>query len=171
MPPSKSSSDGTPEADKPGMSAGLSFRLATQADARDIEALTNAAYAKWIPAIGRKPLTMTFDYSKILRVRHVELAHENATLAGVLDMELSPGHALIKNLAVAPQFQKQGIGKALLARADLLGLKAGCSVIRLNTNAAFTENISFYKQMGYTVARFAPFRGGFIAQMDKPISK
>ncbi len=153
------------------MSAGLTFRLATQDDARDIEALTHAAYAKWIPSIGREPLTMAFDYSKIVRIRHVELAFENATLAGVLDMELSPGHALIKNLAVAPQFQKQGIGKALLARADLLGLKAGCSLMRLYTNAAFSENISFYKQMGYTVARFAPFRGGFIAHMDKPISK
>ncbi len=153
------------------MNAGLSFRLATSADARDIEALTYAAYTKWISVIGREPLTMKFDYSKIVRIRHVELAFEDAALAGVLDMELSPGHALIKNLAVAPVYQKRGIGKALLARADLLGLKAGCSVMRLYTNAAFAENISFYKQMGYTVARFAPFRGGFIAHMDKPISK
>lgn len=112
MSPSKSSSDGKQDVDKPGMSAGLLFRLATQADARDIEALTHAAYAKWIPTIGRKPLTMAFDYGKILRVRHVELAHENATwLAGVLDMELSPGHTLIKNLAVAPQFQNRALAR------------------------------------------------------------
>lgn len=42
----------------------LQLRRATAADAANVRALARAAYAKWVPLIGREPIPMTADYDR-----------------------------------------------------------------------------------------------------------
>ena len=43
------------------------IRRAGAADAPAIHALTQSAYAKWVPVIGRRPLPMATDYDQAVR--------------------------------------------------------------------------------------------------------
>jgi ribosomal protein S18 acetylase RimI-like enzyme len=57
----------------------------------------------------------------------------------------------INYLAVAPEHQRHGHGREILAHAERLLLAAGCPKINLQireTNSAVTE---FYKALGYTI--------------------
>ena len=57
------------------------LRRAGPADAAAIAALTQAAYAKWVPVIGRKPLPMTADYHRAVVEHQIELVENSAQLA------------------------------------------------------------------------------------------
>ena len=46
------------------------MRRATPADAATVRDLTRAAYAKWIPLIGREPKPMTVNYERAV-VDHI----------------------------------------------------------------------------------------------------
>src|SRR5262245_42628278 len=50
-----------------------SFRRATAADSATIAALTRAAYAHYVPRLGREPQPMTTDYDQILAAHPVWL--------------------------------------------------------------------------------------------------
>ena len=49
------------------------IRRATTDDAPRVGLLTRAAYAKWVPVIGREPLPMKVDYAAAVREHWVDL--------------------------------------------------------------------------------------------------
>ena len=63
------------------MSSLHAFRRATPADANVIRDITRAAYAKWIPLIGREPLPMTIDYSQAVIDHLIDLHEDGAVLS------------------------------------------------------------------------------------------
>src|SRR5262245_43393767 len=91
------------------------LRRAAEPDAPAILALTRAAYAKWVPVIGREPLPMNADYSDILRKDRVDLIYVGPVLAALMHTTRKPDHLEIYNVAVAPGFQGRGLGRRLLA--------------------------------------------------------
>ena len=145
----------------------IHIRQAGPQDATAITALTHAAYAKWVPVIGRKPLPMTVDYTEALRHHRIDLLHENHTLAALIEMVPKDGFTLIENLAVSPGFQKHGHGRRLLAHAEALTAAQGHSVLRLYTNQKFEENISFYLALGYKIFLEEPITGDVLVHMEK----
>lgn len=58
------------------VSGALTLRQAVPADAPAIRALTRAAYAKWVPLIGREPKPMTADYEQAVRHHRFDLLYE-----------------------------------------------------------------------------------------------
>lgn len=145
----------------------IHIRQAGPQDAAAITALTHAAYAKWVPVIGRKPLPMTVDYTEALRHHRVDLLHENHILAALIETVPKDGFTLIENLAVAPGFQKHGHGRRLLAHAEALAAAQGHPVLRLYTNQKFEENISFYLALGYKIFLEQPITDGVLVHMEK----
>ena len=143
------------------------LRRAVPGDAAAIAALTQQAYAKWIPVIGRAPKPMTADYDAALRDHLIDLLYVGDDLAALIEMILEPDHLLIENLAVAPAFQGGGHGRRLLAHAEELAASRGFGEVKLYTNKLFVENIRFYERLGYRQEREEPFRGGFITHMNK----
>ncbi len=129
--------------------APLRLRQAGPADAPAIRALTRAAYAKWVPLIGREPKPMGADYAAAVRLHRFDLLEADGVLAALLETIPAPDHLLVENLAVAPAFQRQGLGRRLMALAEDLARAAGFSQVRLYTNARFGENISLYASLGY----------------------
>jgi ribosomal protein S18 acetylase RimI-like enzyme len=137
------------------------LRRAAEPDAPAILALTRAAYAKWVPVIGREPLPMRADYSDILRNDRVDLLYVGSVLGALIHTIRKPDHLEIYNVAVAPGFQGRGLGRRLLEHAEMLATSLGYDEVRLFTNKAFAENIEIYLRVGYEIYREEPFMGGF----------
>jgi ribosomal protein S18 acetylase RimI-like enzyme len=131
--------------------AGL--RRATPADTTAVRDLTRAAYAKWVPVIGREPGPMNADYGRAVRDHMVDLLHLGSELAALIEMRPEVDHLLIVNVAVSPAHQGRGYGRALLGHAEELARSLGLEDVRLYTNGSFTDNIKLYKRVGYRVDR------------------
>lgn len=136
------------------------FRRATLDDAAAITALTRAAYALWVPVIGREPLPMTIDYVQAVQDHLIDLVHQDNAVVGLIEMVPKTDHLWIENVAVAPAVKGRGLGRRLMAHAETVALGLGLPEIRLLTNVAFAENLPFYQSLGFSEDRREPFRGG-----------
>lgn len=70
----------------------------------------------------------------------------------IADYECSFNDSLknIMGIAVAPSYRKQGIGRALLTKAETWARDTGAAGIRLVSSVGRTEAHKFYAAMGYT---------------------
>ncbi|CDX61199.1 GCN5-related N-acetyltransferase [Mesorhizobium plurifarium] len=148
----------------------IRFRAAEAADAVAIRDIVRAAYAKWVPMIGREPLPMRADYEKAVAEHPFDLAVAQDRIVGMLETMLADDHLWIENVCVAPDAQGRGIGRLLLERAEHKAREAGRDELRLLTNGAFEANVSLYRRQGYTVDREEPFMNGTTVYMSKRIA-
>ena len=102
----------------------LSFRLGGPADAGNVRGIVMAAYAKWVPVIGREPMPMRADYDLALRKHRFDLAIEDGAIVGLIETILHDDHLFIENVAVRPEAQGRGVARAAveLAVADAAAL-------------------------------------------------
>ena len=128
-------------------------RRATTADAVAVRELTRAAYAKWVPILGREPRPMTADYDAAVREHLVDLLHVGGEAVALIEMAPKADHLLIVNVAVVPGQQGQGYGRALMAHAEGVARSLNLNEMRLYTNALFAENLRLYSRLGYRVDR------------------
>jgi len=127
----------------------LPLRRATAADAANVRALTRAAYAKWVPLIGREPIPMTADYDRAVVDHIIDLWEDRGELLALIEAIRASDHLSIENIAVRPDQQGNGLGSKLLDHAERFAISLGLDEIRLYTNAAFASNLSFYSRRGY----------------------
>jgi GNAT superfamily N-acetyltransferase len=146
-----------------------SLRLALPADAPAIAALTDAAYAKYIPLIGRKPQPMTADYAQMAAAHPIWLLYLDQELAGLLALEREPECLLIYSVVVRPELQGRGLGRYLLRLAEDEARAAGYGRIRLYTNERFTKNIELYLRLGYLETGREAYLGTELVHMAKQL--
>jgi ribosomal protein S18 acetylase RimI-like enzyme len=146
-----------------------SLRRATPEDAPAIAALTNDAYAKYIPLIGRKPQPMTADYRQMAADHPVWLLYLGDELAGLLVLELEPETVLIYSVAIRPDLQGRGLGRRLLEWAEKQAIQAGYRKMRLYTNEHFVENIELYKRACYHETGREDYLGTQLVHMAKQL--
>lgn len=147
----------------------LTLRTAVPADAAAIRDLTRAAYAKWVPVIGREPKPMGADYEAAVREHRFDLLHVAAELAALIETLDEGDQLLIVNVAVSPGHQGQGLGRRLLAHAEGLAVAQGYARIRLYTNQRFEENIALYQRVGYRIDRAEAVSAGVVIHMSKAL--
>lgn len=146
----------------------IDFRPARPDDAAFIRDLVRAAYAKWVPVIGREPQPMKADYTRAVIEHQIDLLHADGVVVGLIETRLESDHLWIENIAVTPVRQGQGYGMLLLGNAEHRASTAGLNELRLLTNEAMTANIALYERVGYTVDRREPFiSGGITLYMSK----
>jgi GNAT superfamily N-acetyltransferase len=151
-----------------------SFRRATAADAATVHDITHAAYAKWVPVIGRMPKPMTADYDKAVVNNVIDLLEEDGRPIALIEMipelSLEPAHLLIENIAVMPERHGEGIGSVLLERAQSIARGFGVNEMRLYFNAKFVANHLFYARRGFVeFAREPHPAGGEVVHMKKSL--
>jgi len=129
------------------------IRRATTADAVAVRELTRAAYAKWVPVLGREPRPMTADYDAAVRDHLIDLLQVDGEAAALIEMAPKADHLLIVNVAVAPTYQGKGYGRAVMAHAEAVARSLSLNEMRLYTNALFAENVRLYSRLGYRVDR------------------
>lgn len=145
----------------------LTLRRAEAADAAAVRALTRAAYAKWVPVIGREPKPMTANYQTAVRLNRIDLAYDDSELAGLIETIDRSDHLLIENVAVVPERHGQGIGRTLMAHAEAIARAAGYRDVRLYTNRRFEANVQLYLRLGYAIDREETSELGVTVYMSK----
>jgi len=146
------------------------IRLGEADDADAIRELTRAAYAKWVPIIGREPKPMFADYARALTRHRFDCVEINGELAAVIETVMEGDCLLIENIAVSPPHQGRGLGRRLMSHAETLAISLGIGRLRLYTNKLFAENIEFYRGLGYGVDREEVMNGGVATHMSKTLS-
>lgn len=125
------------------------LRAATPEDAAGIAALTDAAYAVYLPRLGRKPMPMLDDHSARLAGNGITLIEENGETLGLISLEEELEALLIYSIAIRPGAQGRGLGRRLIAWAEDRARARGKPVLRLYTNALMTENQAIYRHVGF----------------------
>ncbi len=147
----------------------IKLRPAVPPDAAAIAAIVDAAYAKWVPVIGRKPLPMQADYRQAVLEHQFDLATDQGRIVGLLETMPRADHLWIENVAVHPDAQGLGIGRLLLQHAEEKARGLGCPEIRLLTNGAFAANVALYRKYNYAVDREEEFMNGKTVYMSKKL--
>jgi GNAT superfamily N-acetyltransferase len=132
--------------------APATVRVATSADIESIRELVTAAYARYVPRIGRRPKPMDDDYQALIDAGRVWVADDGAGpagVAGVLVLITHDDHLLVHNIAVAERIRGTGLGSQLLGFAEQQARDLGLPEVRLFTNVKMTENLAYYPRRGY----------------------
>jgi ribosomal protein S18 acetylase RimI-like enzyme len=145
------------------------LRPAVEGDLGQIGELVSAAYGKYVARIGRKPKPMLANYHAALVEHQLWVVERKQLLAAVLELIPGDDHLLIENVAVNPEFQHNGLGRRLIAFAEVEARRQGFSLVRLYTNALFTENIALYSSLGFRETQREPLNGTTIVHMVKAV--
>ena len=131
------------------------IRPATPADESAIRTCAEAAYGRYVAAIGRKPAPMVADFAADIALGRIHVATDAAgALQGFIVFFDRDGAMFLENVAVLPQAAGQGIGKALIAHCEGRARALGLGSVQLYTNEKMVENLSIYPRLGYAeVAR------------------
>jgi ribosomal protein S18 acetylase RimI-like enzyme len=127
------------------------MRRAGPEDAAAVRDLTRAAYARWVPIVGREPRPMGADYDRAVREHRIDLLDRGGALAALIETVVEADCLLIVNVAVAPDAQGRGLGRKLLAHAESVAVEAGLGRIRLYTNKLMATNLRLYAELGYCI--------------------
>ena len=138
------------------------MRPARPDEAEAVGALVEAAFSRHIPAVGRRPAPMDDDHAARIAQgqQYVADGDEPGTLAASIVLVAEDDHLVVNNVAVAPDRQRQGHGRALLAFAEDEARRRGLPEIRLHTHARMADNLIMYPRLGYVEAG-REARGGF----------
>jgi ribosomal protein S18 acetylase RimI-like enzyme len=140
----------------------ITLRQATAADALAVRDLTRDAYAKWIPRIGREPKPMGADYEAALRNHRIDLLYLDDRLAALIETIDQGDQLLLENLAVAPAYQRRGLGAKLMAHAEGVAAALGYDRVWLYTSRRFEGNVELYSRLGYGVESEEEIGGGLV---------
>jgi len=149
----------------------IALRRGSEGDADAIRDLTRAAYAKWVPSIGREPKPMAADYRAAVRNNRFDLLYVDGTLAGLIETIDQGDRLLIENVAVSPDFQRRGLGSRLMLHAEEIARSLDRKRIWLYTNRRFAGNVELYTRLGYNVDSEEPIDAGMTrTNMSKRVS-
>lgn len=92
---------------------------------------------------------MLADYGALIEAGELKLLEEAGRPVALIVLRPEEDALFVENIAVDPQAQGKGYGRALLAFAEDEARRLGLTAIRLYTNAAMTENLAYYPRLGF----------------------
>ena len=125
------------------------IRPAVPGEADTVRDVVHAAYAHYVVRIGKPPGPMLDDYARRIADGQAWVLEDSGRIIGVLVLEDLPDALLLDNIAVRPECQGAGHGRALMAFADAEAQRRGFTQVRLYTHALMTENQALYRRLGY----------------------
>ncbi len=149
---------------------GGTVRPARPDEAGLLRALVRAAYAHYVPRLGREPAPMTDDYPARIAAGQAWLLEDEGALIGALVLEDTPEGLLIDNIAIAAAARGTGQGRRLMGFAEAEAARRGHARLWLYTNEKMVENIALYTRLGYRETRRAEHHGHRRVFMEKPLS-
>lgn len=146
------------------------IRLAREGEAETLRQLVRAAYAHYVPRLGREPAPMTDDYAARIAAGQAWLLEAEGRPFGALVLEDTEEGLLIDNIAIAAEARGTGQGRRLMAFAEEEARLRGHARVWLYTNEKMIENIALYTRLGYRETHRAEQHGHRRVFMEKPIS-
>ena len=92
---------------------------------------------------------MLADYAALIDAGELQVLEEAGSPVALIVLRPDAEAIFVENIAVDPQAQGKGHGRALLAFAEDEARRLGLTAIRLYTNAAMTENLAYYPRLGF----------------------
>jgi ribosomal protein S18 acetylase RimI-like enzyme len=134
--------------DKPALPDGVTLGQATAADIPEIMEVVNAAFEEEAFFVNR-PRTHPAQLAEHLQSGHFLLAHQGAQLLASVYCELRGQRGYIGMLAVNPEHQGTGLGRAMMQAAESFLRTSGCSVAELSVVSVRTALLPLYRKLGY----------------------
>ncbi|SHH83193.1 GNAT family N-acetyltransferase [Marivita hallyeonensis] len=125
------------------------LRRASMSDLEQIKVCAVAAYAPYIPAIGRPPAPMVADFAALIDRQCVVVAMSGQDLAGFAVFFPRGADMFLENVAVDPRYTGQGLGRRLIEACESDARRAGLSRVTLYTNEKMLGNLTLYPYLGY----------------------
>lgn len=135
------------------------IRPAVAQDAAAAGAIVDAAYIKYVPRIGMKPMPMLDDHAARILAGQAWVYESEGQVVGWLVLIEEADHLLLDNIAVLPDRAGQGIGRALLRFTEAEAARRGHAELRLYTNALMTENLAMYARAGWVETGRVTYQG------------
>ncbi|WP_185962289.1 GNAT family N-acetyltransferase [Palleronia caenipelagi] len=126
----------------------MRLRQAESSDLANVQSIVAAAYAPYVPLIGRRPMPMDEDYPARIAAGSVWITEGEPPEGLVVVADRREG-LWLDNFAVTPQAQGGGLGRMLLAEVEQIARARGHGRVSLLTNARFAGAIRFYVRAGY----------------------
>ena len=92
---------------------------------------------------------MLVDYATLIARGVVYVIPADGGLHGILVLEPVDGVMLDENVAVPPEHQGHGFGRALLDFAERRAREERLGELRLYTNELMTDNLLYYRKLGF----------------------
>lgn len=134
-------------------------RPAIQDDLGAVQTIVRAAYARYVPRIGRAPGPMLDDYRTLIEGGRVHVLEHDGAVQAILVLLPQDDAMLLDNVAVSPGAQGLGLGRRMLDFAERAATEAGYGAVRLYTNEAMTENVALYRRRDYRETHRAEEKG------------
>ena len=125
------------------------IRSAVADDVARIGAIAHAAYALYVPRIGREPAPMVADFEAEVAANRVVVIEAAGSVRGYMIAWPEPDAYFIDNIAIDPQSQGDRLGRRLIDHAVAQAEKLKLPALRLYTNVLMTENQSMYAHIGF----------------------
>jgi GNAT superfamily N-acetyltransferase len=141
----------------------LQIRPATLADAAQVHAITQSAFAPYVGVIIPTPngcLEQLPAVEADCQNGAVRVALWEGEIVGALRLDFRADHLHLRRIAVLPAFQGRGIAGALIRAAEAEGRAAGLKQAKLETRYSLPENWRRYMRLGYAITRMARHPGG-----------
>ena len=154
------------------MSAPVAIsRCADTARRGDILALVHEAFGRLTPPSGALSETLD-DVAVRFKAGPVLIAEADGELVGSLYCALKDRGLYLTRMAVRPDRQKQGIGRALLMAAEAEARALGAQKLTLRVRLNLPENRAYFERAGFTVTGQGqdPGRPPYEA-MERPLAK
>jgi ribosomal protein S18 acetylase RimI-like enzyme len=90
-------------------------------------------------------------------------------VAGMISLIPEGDSLLIENLAVRPEAQGTGVGRALMDFAELRARQLKLTRLTLYTHVVMTENQAIYAHLGYREVQRRTAEGYHRVYMEKPL--
>jgi ribosomal protein S18 acetylase RimI-like enzyme len=119
------------------------------------------------------PLLLLADPSKeiideYLEASQVFVVEQNEKVIGTIVLQfLDDNDAEIKNVAVLPNFQRQGIGKYLIENIIEFGRQLNLKTIQIGTANSSIMQLNLYQKLGFEISEIK--KNFFVEKYQEPI--
>lgn len=114
-----------------------------------ITAIVEAAYAPYVPRIGRVPAPVIADHPALVEAGETWVSTSDGRVVGVLVIRQARDALELESVAIDPAWQGRGFGRALIAFAEGQAEELGLPAVTLYTNEAMVENLRLYPRLGF----------------------
>ncbi|MFY0638925.1 GNAT family N-acetyltransferase [Maricaulis maris] len=126
------------------------IRRAQEADAADLAACMEAAYARYAARIPDLP-AVSEGCAEDIRDNQVWVALLGGEIIAGLVLVAGDGFMKLANLAVHPDHCGKGLGRELMRISEGEATKQGFEEMRLNTHVEMPANVRLYQHLGWVV--------------------
>jgi GNAT superfamily N-acetyltransferase len=132
----------------PALPSGVTLREAVAGDIPEMSEVVNASFeveAFFVNA----PRTHAQQLAEHFRSGHFLLAHQGARLIASVYYEVRGERGYLGMLAVRPDQQRTGLGRAMIQSVEEILRASGCKIAELSVVSVRTNLLQLYGKLGY----------------------